>query len=420
MSKLHRFDVAVVGLGYIGLPTAVSLSTSGLSVLGVDVDKIRIQNIEGGSFCSTEPGLDSALKRAQDEFGFKVSTSPAEANNYIITVPTPLLPDRTADLSYVYGAVDSIVGFLRTGDLIVIESTCPPGTTSLIADRIESVRDTLTVHRDDQDIEDGSVFLAYCPERIMPGDAMKELVTNDRIVGGISREATQRASELYKSFCHGRLHATDALTAETAKLTENAFRDVNIAFANELSLIAYDLGVDIWELIELTNYHPRVNVLQPGPGVGGHCIAVDPWFLAEASESSSLIPTARAVNENKPGWVAEQILKLVDEANASTVAIFGLTFKPDIDDVRQSPSVEICERLLAENSTITLIAVDPNLNALPKPLRTDRVVLTGVDQAMLNAEVACFLVDHREFREIHTAELNTTQVLDLRRPRSDR
>jgi UDP-N-acetyl-D-mannosaminuronic acid dehydrogenase len=405
--------VAVIGLGYIGLPTAAILASHGHQVVGVDVNPRHVEAVNRGEVPFVEPDLGTQVAGAvsQGYLSAQADTPPAEV--YIIAVPTPFKDGYEADLSYIDAATDAIIPHLQGGELIVLESTSPPGATQHLADRITAARPGLTTN----DAESPkNVDVAHCPERVLPGRVMVELVTNDRIVGGLTPRAADRAKELYASFCNAEIHVTDAVTAEMAKLTENAFRDVNIAFANELSIIAEKLGIDVFELIELANKHPRVNILQPGPGVGGHCIAVDPWFIVSAvPEEAQLIRTAREVNDSKPEYVINKVLGHVDGKEAPVIAALGLAFKPDIDDMRESPALEITRNLARRLPQATILAVEPNVDELPGRLsECSNVELADLEDALARAEVVALLVDHREFKELDSGVVERLPVVDTR------
>lgn len=401
--------IAVVGMGYIGLPTAVILALNGLRVVGVDVSDRVIDLINQGVLPIVEAGMDEPFQRAVRSGNLAAQAEMPPAATYIIAVPTPFQQDYQADLSYIFAAAEAVAAKLSGGELVVLESTSPPGTTEQMAEFICRLR---------PDVAD-SLHFAHAPERVLPGRIMVELVQNDRVIGGLTPHATELAKDLYASFCRGELSGTDARTAEMTKLTENAFRDVNIAFANELSLIAERLDIDVWELIDLANRHPRVNILQPGPGVGGHCIAVDPWFIVGAApEESRLIKTARQVNDAKPEWVVaqvEQALAAAKTVETAKVAVLGLAFKADIDDLRGSPAVEITARLANENPSTQFLVVEPNIDYLPPQLEGKaNLRLTALDQAIAGCDSVLLLADHREFRELPTEALAGKLVIDTK------
>lgn len=404
--------VAVVGLGYIGLPTAAILAANGVPVTGVDVSSATVGAVNLGQVPFVEPDLAGYVSDAVSSGRLRAVSVPEPADAYIVAVPTPFMDDHKPDLSYIRAAAQAIAPVLRGGELVVLESTSPPGTTRRMAQWVLDQRPDLSLDgSDDRPV----VYFAHCPERVLPGRIMVELVTNDRIVGGLTPEAAQRARELYQVFCQGEILLTDAVTAETAKLVENSFRDVNIAFANELSLVADRLGVDVWELIRLANHHPRVNILQPGPGVGGHCIAVDPWFIVDAApEEARLIRTAREVNDAKPRWVLHKVLDAVAGIDSPVVAAFGLAFKPNIDDLRESPAVEIVRDLANTFPHATVLAVEPNVEELPAELAAlPNVRLVDADEAVAAADAHLLLVDHTVFRSV-VERLAGKNVVDTR------
>lgn len=406
-------NVAFVGLGYIGLPTAVMMANSGLYVTGVDVVPEKVEKINRGEVTIVEPGLEEALLGALESERFKASTTMPTADAYVVAVPTPFNDDYEVDMKFIYSAAESIAPKLKGGELIVLESTSPPRTTRRMAKRILDLRPDLRVdgvERDEEEFSsnaDSLIYFAHCPERILPGKAMEELRTNDRIIGGMSKEGTDRAKAIYSTFCQGELLETNDLTAEMAKLTENSFRDVNIAFANELSLICDELGISVWELISLANHHPRVNILQPGPGVGGHCIAVDPWFIVStAPEAARLIRTAREVNDGKPAWVLEKIDRAVAQIGGTpSIAVLGLAFKPDIDDLRESPALSIASNVASRFTHSRVLVVEPNIEELPVPLaHFPNVELVNTATALGEADVLVLLVDHKEFLGLNPHE----------------
>lgn len=401
--------VCVVGLGYIGLPTASLLASNGFSVLGVDVNPLAVEGINQGRVHIAEPELDSAVQNAVFSGRLKASPTPEEADVYILAVPTPFREHHQPDLKYVEQAVRAIIPWIKPGNLVILESTSPVGTTDRIAGWIEEERSDLSFS-DPQN----RIYLSYCPERVLPGQIMRELVENDRIVGGIDEASTRFTADFYRSFVQGNILETTARTAEMAKLTENAFRDVNIAFANELSLICDKLGIDVWELIRLANHHPRVQILQPGPGVGGHCIAVDPWFLVDAApEQAKLIHTARIINDQKPWHVVEKVMELAKRLRSPVIACLGLSFKADIDDLRESPSVAIVEHLAKIGGAVLHVA-EPHICELPEQLRYEHVLLTEAEEAVNGADIVLLLVNHAAFRSISPELLQEKFVVDTR------
>ncbi|MFI7481835.1 UDP-N-acetyl-D-mannosamine dehydrogenase [Kocuria sp. M1R5S2] len=406
-------NVVVVGLGYIGLPTAVVLANYGSRVVGVDINETNVAQINRGEIPFVEPGLEEQLARVVAEGTLTATTQMPHGDAYVVAVPTPFTDNYEGDLSYVRAASRSIAPQLRGDELIILESTSPPQTTRKMAEHLIELRPDLSL-----DGSDGkpAIHVAHCPERVLPGKVMEELITNDRIIGGMTPEATRRAKALYATFCVGELLETDDVTAEMAKLTENSFRDVNIAFANELSLIADRLGIDVWELIELANHHPRVNILKPGPGVGGHCIAVDPWFIvSSAPEESRLIRTAREVNDSKPDWVVAKVEEAIAGMDVPVVAALGLAFKPDIDDLRESPAVEVTRRLARDIPHGTILAVEPHVAELPPALQgLKNVRFAEVLDAIKHADVVVLLVDHQNFTRLPKGILDGKTVVDTK------
>lgn len=405
-------SVSVIGLGYIGLPTAAILAANGVAVTGVDISPATVTAVNRGRVPFVEPDLAGYVAEAVSAGKLRAVSAPEPADAYIVAVPTPFMDDHKPDLSYIRSAAEALAPTLRGGELVILESTSPPGTTQRMADWILAERPDLSL-----DGTDGRprIYVAHCPERVLPGKIMVELVTNDRIVGGITPEAAQRSRDLYQVFCQGEILLTDAATAEAAKLVENSFRDVNIAFANELSLVADRLGIDVWELIRLANHHPRVNILQPGPGVGGHCIAVDPWFLVDAApQEARLIRTAREVNDAKPRWVLDKVLDAVAGVEAPVVAAYGLAFKPNIDDLRESPAAEIVRELATTSPEMTVLAVEPNIDELPAALADlPNVRLVDAEEALARADAHALLVDHTVFRAL-AERLTTKRLVDTR------
>lgn len=401
-------SVCVVGLGYIGLPTAAVFAKSGLQVIGTDVNEAAVETINTGQAHIVEMDLDGLLHGVVTSGALKAQTQPAKADAFIIAVPTPFKEGNKPDLSFIEAATKAIAPYVEKGNLIVLESTVPPGATDQMVEWLEAER---------PDLKGGcgtDYFAAHCPERVLPGSVLIELVQNDRIIGGITEECASRAEALYDVFLRGDCFLTNARTAELAKLSENAFRDINIAYANELSLISDQLDIDVWELIRLANRHPRVNILQPGPGVGGHCIAVDPWFIVDsAPERARLIRTAREVNDSKPGLVIEKIKRAAGKFKAPTIACFGLSFKPDIDDLRTSPALAITEAV-ADSMDCRILAVEPNVDALPESLTSKGVESADTRQAVEEADILVLLVDHKQFKRIPASKRAEKIVIDTR------
>ena len=405
-------NVAVIGLGYIGLPTAAILASSGARVTGVDIKQSTIDAVNAGELPFVEPDLGTVLAGAVSQGNLTASLEVPAADAYIIAVPTPFKANKVPDLSLVETASRNIAPNLKGGELVILESTSPPGTTELVAQTILAERADLTLEPN----LPNTVYFAHCPERVLPGRIMIEMRTNDRIVGAVNGDAAERARDLYQLFCDGEILLTDARTAELAKLTENAYRDVNIAFANELSLIADRLEVDVWELIELSNHHPRVNILQPGPGVGGHCIAVDPWFIVAAAEDESrLIRSAREINDAKPEYVLDQIIPRAERFKEPRIAVLGLAFKPDIDDLRESPAMRITETLASRVQAGQVLAVEPHIDELPATLAAHgNVQLVEFTDAMRQADLVLLLVDHTVFKNADPRELTDAPIFDTR------
>jgi UDP-N-acetyl-D-mannosaminuronic acid dehydrogenase len=408
--KLPFPRVAVIGLGYVGLPTAATLAARGVEVVGVDVNPRAVDAINQGHAHIVEPELDMMVQSAVRTGRLRAVTKPEPADAFIIAVPTPLNGDHTPDIGYIRAAADSIAPQLAKANLVILESTSPVGTTERLRDWLKARRPDLSFPTEKSAQAD--IAVAYCPERVLPGQMLRELVENDRIIGGISPRCSERARSLYRIFVQGDSLITNARTAEMVKLCENAFRDVNIAFANELSIVGDRLGVDANEVIRLANHHPRVNILQPGPGVGGHCIAVDPWFLVHtAPQEARLIRTAREVNDSKPAYVIGRIKALADRFKNPVIACLGLAFKANIDDLRNSPAMTIVEHLAREGIG-EVLAVEPHVDALPRELAG--VALVDVDEAIQRADIVVLLVDHDAFREIDRDRLLDKAVIDTR------
>lgn len=409
MNQKKEFQiVSIVGLGYIGLPTAAVFASRKVKVIGVDVNQYAVDTINRGEIHIVEPDLDTVVQAAVTEGYLFATTKPEPADAFLIAVPTPFKDGPTGpyypDMDYIEAAARSIGPVLKKGNLVILESTSPVGATEQLAAWLAEARPDLTFPQTHG--EASEIRVAHCPERVLPGQVLRELVQNDRVIGGMTPKCSEAAARLYKIFVHGECFITNARTAEMCKLTENSFRDVNIAFANELSIICNKLDIDVWELIRLANRHPRVNILQPGPGVGGHCIAVDPWFIVSAApDEAKLIRTAREVNVSKPDWVIEKVkLALAEYLQANptktvkdvTIACFGLAFKPDIDDLRESPSLGIVAEL-AKTHLGKIIAVEPNISELPSDL-TKNVKLMIAEDAIEAAQIGVVLVAHKEFR----------------------
>lgn len=394
----HPFKkVSVIGLGYIGLPTAAILATHGIEVIGVDINQKAVETINQGKIHIVEPDLDAIVRSAVLSKKLKATLKPEKCEAFIIAVPTPFKENHKPDLSYIEAAAKSIAPVLEKGNLIILESTSPVGTTEKLA----------------RWLPDLDLDIAYCPERVLPGHILREIVGNDRIIGGLTQKSSERARQLYQIFVKGECLITDARTAEMAKLTENSFRDVNIAFANELSLICDELDINVWELIKLANRHPRVGILQPGPGVGGHCIAVDPWFIIDsAPHLARLIKTSREVNDAKPHHVLGKIKKTMAKMARPTIACLGLSFKADIDDIRESPALEIVQELAKEKAP--LLVVEPHLEILPAALQLPNVKMASLDEAIQKADLVVLLVNHRKFAHIDRALLQGKQIIDTR------
>ena len=404
--------ISVMGLGYIGLPTAAVFASRKIKVIGVDVNQHAVDTINQGKIHIVEPDLDIIVRATVNGGYLKATTTPEEADAFLIAVPTPFKDDHVPDLKYIEAASISIAAVLKKGDLVILESTSPVGTTEKMAAWMAQERPDLSFPQDAG--ENADINVAHCPERVLPGRIMRELVQNDRIIGGMTRKCAERASELYKVFVQGECIITESKTAELSKLTENAFRDVNIAFANELSIICDKLGINVWELIRLANRHPRVNILNPGPGVGGHCIAVDPWFIVDSCpEEARLIRTSREVNDGKPHYILDKIRKVADEFKRPSIACLGVAFKADIDDLRESPAVEIVKQLKDE-SLGQLLIVEPNVKELPEELQGENTHFVSLEEAISKSNILVILVDHKEFKNISKTSLQQKFVIDTR------
>lgn len=407
----HSKRIAVFGLGYVGLPVAGVLASRGFDVIGVDVAPHIVETINSGKIHIVEPDLGMVVQAAVAGGKLRATLKPEPADAFIIAVPTPFTEGKQPDISYIHAATKAIAPLLKKGNLVVLKSTSPAGTTEQIKAWIGELRPDLVLPEMDQ--EEADVHLAHCPERVLPGSVLRELVDNDRIIGGISLGCAELAAELYRSFVRAEMHLTNARTAELAKLVENSYRDVNIAFANELSMVCDKLDINVWDLISLANKHPRVNILSPGPGVGGHCIAVDPWFIiAAAPKLTKVIRAARDVNDGKPDVVLAKIKTAAKRLREPVIACLGLSYKPDIDDLRESPALHIVEHLAREKGG-KLLVVEPNVKSLPQSLKGfSDVALTELRDAIYEADIIVALVGHRQFKRVDRELLKPKIVID--------
>jgi UDP-N-acetyl-D-mannosaminuronic acid dehydrogenase len=407
--------VSVIGLGYIGLPTAAVIASRGINVIGVEINQAAVDTINKGEIHIVEPDLDIVVKSVVSTGYLRATTQVEKADVFMIAVPTPFKhtdnDEHKPDLSYIESAAKAIAPVLEKGNLVILESTSPVGTTEKLAGWLKQARPDLSFPQDVGDNAD--INVAHCPERVLPGYVLQELVSNDRVIGGISSVCSNKAADLYKTFVRGECIITNARTAEMAKLTENSFRDVNIAFANELSTICDKLNINVWELTKLANRHPRVNILNSGPGVGGHCIAVDPWFIVDSCpEQALLIKQARLTNDAKPHYVIKQIREAADQFKRPVIACLGLAFKADIDDLRESPALQIVTAL-SEDNIGDIIAVEPNIKSLPKHLE-GKTELASLQEALAKANVIVVLVDHKEFKSADKTAFAKKVVIDTR------
>ncbi|KTD06825.1 UDP-N-acetyl-D-mannosamine dehydrogenase [Legionella jamestowniensis] len=411
--------ISVIGLGYIGLPTAAVIASRKIEVIGVDINPQTVEIINRGHIHIVEPELDIIVHSTVSERYLRATLSPEPANAFLIAVPTPFEEGHQPDLSYIRAASLAIAPMLQKDNLVILESTSPVGTTEQLAEWLAKARPDLTfphTHGNESDIR-----IAYCPERVLPGHVLRELVQNDRVIGGMTTKCSELAAQLYKIFIEGECIITDCRTAEMCKLTENSFRDVNIAFANELSMICDKLGMNVWELIRIANHHPRVNILEPGPGVGGHCIAVDPWFIISKSpEEARLIRMARQVNDSKPEWVIQKTKEAVAEflqqnpnktIKDVTIACFGLTFKANIDDLRESPALKIAKNIIASHPGLVYV-VEPNIAQLPPSIINTE--LKSVEDVLPEADIILLLVDHKIFQDIDKQAKPGCKIVDTK------
>ena len=408
--------VSVIGLGYIGLPTAAIISNSKIPTCGIDNNKDVVDTVNNGNIHITEPGLEKIVQESVESGFLKAYSEPISSDVYIITVPTPLKQDNSPDVSYVEEAIKNIAPVLNKNNLIIIESTSPIGTSKKMSRILKKLRPDLGFPH--EDLNEVDINIAYCPERVIPGNTLNELISNDRVIGGITDKCANKASNFYSKIITGKCYKTSAETAELSKLAENSFRDVNIAFANELSMICDENNINPWELIEIANKHPRVNILQPGPGVGGHCIAVDPWFIVTNSNVAKLIQQAREVNLYKTEYVFKKLEKeiknitLKKEVNEKeiTIAFFGIAFKANIDDLRGSPALEIVKKTI-EIFNCNILVVEPNVQELPNDIKKNSN-LVSVSDAIKNCDIAISLVDHKEFTDIKKIDFNGKTLID--------
>jgi UDP-N-acetyl-D-mannosaminuronic acid dehydrogenase len=404
--------ISIIGLGYIGLPTAAVIASHDINVIGVDINQHVVDIVNSGKPHIVEPELEALVNEVVTTRKLRATTQVEPADAFLIAVPTPFKGDHVPDLGYVQAAAREIAPVLKKGDLVILESTSPVGSTEQIAQWLAAARPDLTFPQDA--IQSADVNVAYCPERVLPGKVVSELIENDRIIGGLTKKCAERAAALYKIFIKAECIITNARTAEMCKLTENSFRDVNIAFANELSLICDELEIDVWELIRAANRHPRVNILQPGPGVGGHCIAVDPWFIVNKTpKTARLIRVAREVNDYKPHHIIEKIIKASAGLKNPKIACLGLTFKANIDDLRESPALEIVEHLHKKNIGQVII-VEPYIQSLPNNINSANVQLMKLEDAIAEANIIVLLVDHNEFKKVTHEDLMSKIVIDTR------
>ncbi|APG63659.1 UDP-N-acetyl-D-mannosamine dehydrogenase [Sphingorhabdus lutea] len=405
-------NVCVMGLGYIGLPTAAVIARSGCMTLGIDVNQHVVDTINRGEIHIEEVDLDGLVQGVVARKTLRAATQVEPSDVFVIAVPTPFDENYAPDISYVLDAATNIAAALKTGDTIILESTSPVGTTEKMRDLIAALRPDLKIPGISQETPD--ISIAYCPERVLPGKILEELTNNDRSIGGITPRCARKALSFYKRFVRGECVTTDARSAEMTKLVEDAYRDVNIAFANELSIVADKMGLNVWEVIRLANLHPRVNILQPGPGVGGHCIAVDPWFIVHsAPEETPLIRTARGVNDGKVDHVIRQAEAMIAKYPTAKIGCMGLAFKANIDDFRESPAVKVAEAL-AEKYGSRINIIEPYAATLPKALAQSGANLIDLDSALLGCDILITLVDHDAFKAVPLAERADKIVYDVR------
>jgi UDP-N-acetyl-D-mannosaminuronic acid dehydrogenase len=407
--------VSVIGLGYIGLPTAALIARSGVTVLGVDNNPHVVDTVNSGRVHIEEVDLDGLVQGVVSRGNLRASTQVEPSDVFVIAVPTPVSEDHVPDISYVLQAARTVSAVLKAGDTVILESTSPVGTTEAMRDLFAQLRPDLKMPREGAANPGAAdISIAYCPERVLPGRILVELIDNDRCIGGITPRCARKALSFYRQFVRGQCVTTNARSAEMVKLIENSFRDVNIAFANELSVIAEGMGIDVWEVIRLANRHPRVNILQPGPGVGGHCIAVDPWFIVHSDpENARMIRTAREVNDAKTDYVIAHASDVIDEAPGATIACLGLAFKANIDDFRESPAIKVAHKL-ARRYGRRVKLVEPHITDLPADFAGTGVDLIDLDEALENCDILIVLVDHDIFRSVPLTERLHKTIYDTR------
>ncbi|MDC0239300.1 UDP-N-acetyl-D-mannosamine dehydrogenase [Candidatus Thioglobus sp.] len=411
--------ISIIGLGYIGLPTAAILASSKVSVIGVDVNEKVVDTINKGEIHIIEPELEALVHSAVQNGNLRATTQPEKSDVFMLAVPTPFKANYKPDLSYIESACRAIAPVLEKGNLVILESTSPVGTTEKMIDWLSAECSDLSFPEFGNNKFSADISIAHCPERVLPGNVVRELRENVRIIGGVTSHCAERASNLYKLFVDTECLITDCRTAELSKLVENSFRDVNIAFANELSLICDKLDINVWELIKLANHHPRVNILKPGPGVGGHCIAVDPWFIVDsAKDETKLIRTARLINDSKPSFILDKvnqaILEMGEKISEISITCLGLSFKPNIDDLRQSPALEIAKKI-SLMSLKKLYLVEPNIFSMPNCFEYDNdIELVNLEFAVNSSDIVILLVDHNEFNQINLDLLSDKYVIDTR------
>jgi UDP-N-acetyl-D-mannosaminuronic acid dehydrogenase len=404
--------VSIIGLGYVGMPTAALVASRGISVIGVDANPQVVATINSGHVHIIEADLEGLVQKVVSSGLLTARATPVPADVFVITVPTPVLEDKSPDLTHLWDATRAIAPVLLSGNAVIIESTSPIGTTEKVSELIGSLRPDLKVPTDAG--ENADIAVAYCPERVLPGRILAELASNDRCIGGLTPRCARRVQKFYKTFVRGSCFMTSARTAELVKLAENSFRDTNIAFANELSLICDRFDINIWEVVELANRHPRVNILRPGPGVGGHCIAVDPWFIVHsAPDLAPLIRTAREVNDSKTSYTVNRCVQLIESKSNSDVACLGIAFKANIDDLRESPALEVALEL-AQRYGRRIKIVEPNIERLPKVLEDMGAELIDLEDALSECGLLVLLVDHDEFKLVSARERNSSLVYDTR------